>query len=247
MLLIDKILGVGDALNTQRLRRLVDRDKLSVYLPYLAWDSDTKAYHNADETVGYVWECTPLVYAGTDVFETLKGCIHSGIPYGSVIQFMLYADPDCKGLFNHYNALKTRKNKILKTLTDNMLQHLSDAEFGLKSTNNIPVRNFRLLVSLKFPAGKELVDNFEFAAITVAEALRGAGLNPIPLNPGGLICLLAKILNSSKNAKVAPYDSSLEIRKQIIPASVIDTKFDHVAIKGSNGDAKYLKAQTIKG
>ena len=247
MLLIDKILGVGEALNTQRLRRLLDRDKLSAYLPYLAWDSDTKAYHSADDTFGYVWECTPLVYAGTDVFETLKGCIHSGIPYGSVLQFMMYADPDCEGLFNHYNALKTRKNKILKTLTNNMLQHLSDAEFGLKSTNNIPVRNFRLLVSLKFPAGKELVDQFEFAALTVAEALRGAGLNPIPLDPGGLISLLAKILNSRKNAKVAPYDSSLEIRKQIISAGVIDTKFDHVEIKGGNGDAKYLKAQTVKG
>ena len=73
MLLIDKILGVGEALNTQRLRRLVDRDKLSAYLPYHAWDNDTKAYHSADETFGYVWECTPLVYAGTDVFETLKG------------------------------------------------------------------------------------------------------------------------------------------------------------------------------
>ncbi len=246
MLLLDKILGVGDALNAQRFRRLVDRDKFSVYLPYQAWDSDSKAYHSADDTFGYVWECTPLVYAGTDVFDTLKGCIHSGIPYGSVLQFMMYADPDCEGLFAHYQALKTRHNPFLDTLTDNMLKHLSDAEFGLKSNNNIPVRNFRLLVSLKFPPGGELSDKFEFAALSVAEALKGSGLNPIPLDPNGLIGLLSKMLNIRSNTQVAHYDSDLEIRKQIIRAGVIDAKFTHMEI-ASGSDSKYLKAQTIKG
>lgn len=246
MLLLDKILGVGDALNTQRFQRLVDRDKLSPYLPYQAWDSDTKVYHSVDDTFGYVWECTPLVYAGPDVFDTLKGCIHSGIPYGSVLQFMMYADPDCKGLFDYYQALKIRQNPFLDTLTDNMLKHLSDAEFGLKSTNNIPVRNFRLLVSLKFPPGEPSSDQFEFAALSVAEALKGAGLNPIPLNPDGLIALLSGMLNTRSSTQVPPYDPNLEIRKQIIRAGVIDAKFTHVEI-ASGSDSKYLKAQTIKG
>ena len=246
MLLLDKILGVGDALNAQRFRRLVDRDKLSVYLPYQAWDSHSNAYHSADDTFGYVWECTPLVYAGTDVFDTLKGCIHSGIPYGSVLQFMMYADPDCEGLFAHYQALKTRHNPFLDTLTDNMLRHLSGAEFGLKSTNNIPVRNFRLLVSLKFPPGGELSDKFEFAALSVAEALKGSGLNPLPLDPDGLIGLLSRMLNVRSNTQAVHYDPDLEIRKQIIRAGVIDAKFTHVEI-ASGSDSKYLKAQTVKG
>jgi conjugal transfer ATP-binding protein TraC len=246
MLLLDKILGVGDALNAKRFVNLVNRDKLSAYLPYQAWDSDNNVYHSADDTFGYVWECTPLVYAGTDVFENLKGCIHSGIPFGSVLQFMMYADPDCKSLFAHYQALKTRQNPFLDTLTDNMIKHLSEAEFGLKSTNNIPVRNFRLLVSLKFPPGEQLSDQLEFAALSVAEALKGSGLNPIALDPNGLIGILAKILNTKSNAPIACYDPDLEIRKQIIRAGVIDTKFTHVRIAGGS-DSKYLKAQTVKG
>jgi conjugal transfer ATP-binding protein TraC len=231
MLLLDKILGVGDAFNAKRFVKLANRDKLSAYLPYQAWDGDTNVYHSADDTFGYVWECTPLVYAAADVFENLKGCIHSGIPFGSVLQFMMVADPDCKSLFDHYQALKTRQNPFLDTLTDNMIRHLSEAEFGLKSTNNIPVRNFRLLVSLKFPPGEKLSDQFEFAALSVAEALKGSGLNPLPLDPDGLIGLLSKILNSGSNTQVAPYDPELEIRKQIIRAGVIDAKFSHVEIR----------------
>ena len=246
MLLIDKILGVGDALNARRFIDLANRDKLSAFLPYQAWDSKAGVYHGADDTFGYVWECTPLVYAAEKVFENLKGCIHSGIPFGSVLQFMMYADPDCTGLFDYYRSLKSRQNPFLDTLTDNMIGHLSKAEFGLKSTNNIPVRNFRLLVSLKFPPGEALSDQFEFAALSVAEALKGAGLNPLPLDPNGLIGLLSRMLNTGSNTTLPPYDPELEIRKQIIRAGMIDTKFTHVEIQGGS-TPKYLKAQTVKG
>lgn len=246
MLLLDKILGVGDALNARGYRNLVARDKLSTYLPYKAWDPQTGAYQNYDDTYGYIWECTPLVYAGDDIFENLLGCAHSGIPNGSVLSFMMYADPDCEGYFAHYQSLKTRRNPFIDTLSDGLIQHLSGAEFGLKSTNNIPIRNFRLFVSLKFPAGQELLDIHEFAAMSVAEALGGAKLAPRALDPNGLIDLLAKMLNTHANARVAPYDPDLEIRKQIISAGKIDAKFSHVKIAGG-GTEKYLKPQTVKG
>jgi conjugal transfer ATP-binding protein TraC len=159
----------------------------------------------------------------------------------------MYADPDCRDHFEHYRALKSRRNPFIDALTEGMIDHLTGAEFGLKSTNNIPVRNFRLVVSLKFPPGEELLDTHEFAALSVAEAMRGAGLNPIPLAPGELIALLATILNTHGNARVAPYDADIPIRRQINSSGVIDARFNHVAINGGNGDTKYLKAQTVKG
>jgi conjugal transfer ATP-binding protein TraC len=247
MLLLDSILGTKGALNINRFHRLLERDQLSNYLPYQAWDREKEIYHNMDDTVGYVWECTPLVYAGADVFETLKGCVNAGIPSGSVLQFMMYADPHIDGHFSYYRSLKVRQNPFLDTLTDAMIGHFSDAEFGLKSTNDIPVRNFRLFVSLKFPPGESLIDQYEFAAMSVAESLKGVGLNPVPMAPEALIILLSRMLNTNENAKPAAYDDGMDIKKQILSAGTIDVKFGRVEISDGKGNTKYLKPQTVKG
>jgi hypothetical protein len=73
MLLLDKILGVGDAFNAKRFVKLANRDKLSAYLPYQAWDGDTNVYHSADDTFGYVWECTPWFTPLRTYLKTSKG------------------------------------------------------------------------------------------------------------------------------------------------------------------------------
>ncbi|MBI5643233.1 MAG: TraC family protein, partial [Deltaproteobacteria bacterium] len=77
-------LGLTKAL----LGKMTEQDKFSSYLPYVAYDPGTRTYHNADGSRGLIWECTPLWFAGEATAKTLTGLFRSGIPDGSVMQFI---------------------------------------------------------------------------------------------------------------------------------------------------------------
>ena len=74
------------------------RNSFSDYLPYVAYDPETEQYHNADNSVGFLWECTPLLYGNDNIFNNLNGLFTSGLPEGSVMQFILYADPNISSI-----------------------------------------------------------------------------------------------------------------------------------------------------
>lgn len=67
---------------------------LTNLMPYVAYDAEMEMYLNADETVGFAWKCQPLVGLDTALNESLNRLSYFKIPDGSVLQFMLYADPD---------------------------------------------------------------------------------------------------------------------------------------------------------
>lgn len=228
-LIASVLFGRNGGLTHAELRREVYRNKFSDYLPYAAYDEENQAYYNVDDTVGFLWECTPLVYAGTNIFEVLRGLFAASIPEKSVLQFMLYADPHVKPVLDRFRSLRTRNDPIVKEATENVYRFLmKGARDGLPNLQGIPVRNFRLIVALKMPLQKDI--NYVDLRDTVYEILKGAYLNPRYMGPSDLIDMLTRLFNDNPPERTH-YDDSVPIRKQVILSETpIRAKWDAMEV-----------------
>ena len=74
-----------------KIERLSKRSKFSDYLPYRAYDQDGKYYLNADDTIGFIWACSPIAYAGKATYDTMEQILKTA-PMGSNLQVNLFAD-----------------------------------------------------------------------------------------------------------------------------------------------------------
>ena len=213
-LIASVLFGRNGGLTNGELRREVSRNKFSDYLPYIAYDEDNELYYNVDDTVGFIWECTPLVYASPAIFEVLRGLFAASIPEKSVLQFMLYADPYIKPVLDRFRELRTRDDDVVRDATENICRFLSHgAKEGLENLQGIPVRNFRLIVSLKMPFHRDL--NIPDLRDTVFEILKGAYLAPRHMDPHGLVDMLTRLFNDNP-PEVTHYHEDIPIRKQVI-------------------------------
>ncbi|MFZ2634209.1 MAG: TraC family protein [Desulfosalsimonadaceae bacterium] len=70
------------------------RKLMANLMPYVAHDTEMEMYLNTDETVGFAWKCQPLVASETAPNKQLQPVFDFNMPEGSVLQFMLCADPD---------------------------------------------------------------------------------------------------------------------------------------------------------
>ena len=109
--LFDVIFGARGGMTRKDLRNLTRRDRFSDYLPWIAYDGETEAYHNADGTKGFLWECSPLCFAGEKTLFTLEGLFRLGLPHGSVMQFILHADSHIDPYIEAYRSGKTRASR----------------------------------------------------------------------------------------------------------------------------------------
>jgi conjugal transfer ATP-binding protein TraC len=149
------------------------RNRFSEFLPYIAHDPETQVYINTDDTIGFLWECMPLVYADPSSFDGLRGLFTAAIPDKSVLQFILYADPYIKPIMDRYQELRTRDMDVIQAATKSVHQFISNgAENGIENFQKIPVRHFRLFVSLKLPTSKEI--NVSDIRDTVFEVLKAS-------------------------------------------------------------------------
>ena len=234
------LFGRNGGLTHRELEKMTFRNKFSEYLPYVAYDEETEVYLNTDQTAGFIWECTPLVYASPAIFDTLRGLFSASLPVKSVLQFMLYADPYIKPVMDAYRLLRTRDMDVVKSATDGVYNFMMDgARKGVKNFQGIPIRNFRLFVSLKIPMEKDIDVND--IRDTIYEILKGAYLFPRSVTPEHLIDFLMRLFNDNPPEKVT-YNDTIPISKQIILSETpIRAKWDRMEI-----GSKYFKCLTPK-
>ena len=208
-------------LTKEELREAVFRHRFSDYLPWVAYDSEKKLYANVDGTVGFIWECTPLVFASVREFETLSGLFKiSAIPEFSVLQFMLFADPYIEPIVRWYESLKSQKeHPLVKEGVERITRFIMENNDGIKACQGIPLRNFRLFVSLKMPAAslRKNRTNVDDLRANVREILQAVGLHPRELEPDELIFTMFRIFNNRVNGNLR-YDDARPISSQVILA-----------------------------
>ncbi len=210
------LFGGNGGLRVSELESLSTRSRFSDYLPWLAYDAETKRYVNTDGTEGYLWECAPLAFAGLKSQQVLKNLIQSPMPEGAILQFILYADDNIDPFLSHFRASKLRGIPIVRKTTDTFCNFLNRGTGGLKSLSGIPIRNFRLFVSVKFPTAKKsrYLNELNEIKKSIEETLHGAALYPEPVPPDRLIGWMWRLFNQSEHH--GHYAEGMPIRKQVI-------------------------------
>ncbi|MDD5532763.1 MAG: TraC family protein, partial [Syntrophales bacterium] len=145
----DFLYGRDRDLSVSDLNEMTARNRFSVYLPWVSYDSAGKTYHNTDDTTGFIWECAPLSFAGDKTAFTLEGLFRIGLPAGSVLQFILYADKYINRFIDLFKSGKTRAVPIVQEATEHYSEFLRSGVDGMEIFQRTPLRNFRLFVALK--------------------------------------------------------------------------------------------------
>lgn len=198
----------GDLVNQTR------RSKLSQYIPYNYFDEENESYTCIDDTIGYIWECTPLYFVSKDVVTRLQKLLQMRFPVDVALSFHLYADPHIKDIIDAYIGRKVKTDEALTKSANEYGKFLIEGTKGLKKVNEQPVRNFRLWVSLKCFSG--IPDDLR---ANVEEALSSCKLNPVRIDDKRLRKWLVRFFNSKDNVDVPMHiDKNLPIRKQLIQA-----------------------------
>ncbi len=218
--------GNGGGVTTSEIDSMMYRNKFSNYLPYSAYDDETEVYVNADGTIGFIWECNPLCFAGEKTGETLASIFRMGLPDNTVVQFMLYADNNINPFIDEYKRHRTRNIPLVAYTTDSYSQFLINGTKGLNNLSGTPVRNFRLFVSVKIPMDDKNGTGIDVREIhaNVQENLQGARLFPRPLEPGRLLDVLRRIFNDDPSLNNSDYDDNIPIRKQVIKSETVIKK-----------------------
>ncbi len=220
------------------LEKASDRSGLSDFLPWKLYRREDHAYLNVNNTVGYIWECTPIPFAGLNEVKQLESLIRADFPKDTVLQFCFYSDHDVTGFVDAFQNNKTRNDPLVKKNIEEYSDFLEEGADGIKKCHGIPLRNFRLFVSLY---SKETLDD-DIVSIT-EEMLTGAHLHPRRLPVEGFLQFVRNLLNGRKHGgSIGTYDESLPIRKQVISA---DTDIDFRAQPYRIGNV-YAKCLTPK-
>lgn len=232
----------SDAMTKGDLKRMLYRNQFSSYLPYRAYEEADRTFYNMDGSLGWIYECLPLVYAGSQTFTDLQGLFTAGLPDGAILQFILYTDPNIKNMLDYYKYLKVRPDEIVQEATKRTIDYFQKGTNGFDQMSGIPARNARLFVALKIPMDKNRSRNAELSfRDNIFETLKGANLCPQYTDPDSLIQLLGGILNDDIPEK-RPYDILKTINKQIINSdTAIYDDLDKIRI-----GKKHLRCQTVK-
>ena len=236
--LLEKVvLGPNKQLRKSELEKLAERNPFSRFLNYNAYSEDYKVYVNNDQSLGLLWECSPLAFASEKTMSALEGLFRSGLPGGSVVQVILHADPHIAPLLARYKEKILVDNPIITNNVEKIINFLNDGREGLAACADIPIRNFRLLVAIKIPGDalnmpkpeefevKGKMTYLENIQGQIAETLKGAKLFPHPMPPEQLLEWLRRMFNTYPEGypghNFDMYDDDRPLRMQIINADTI--------------------------
>jgi conjugal transfer ATP-binding protein TraC len=246
--LLEKIgFGPGAHLKQADLERLTSRHPFSAYLNYLAYDYNLDIYLNQDCSLGMLWECTPLTFAGPKALTSLEGLFRAGLPRGSVLQLILHADSHIAPILSSYRESRTVADIIVRTSTDQIIDFMDRGRRGLAACSNIPVRNFRLFVAVKLPGDmpeapnpEDFIDRERAKPLQdikrqITETLKAALLSPRSLQPGDLLEWTRRLFNhyppGYPEHNFTAYNDTIPLRKQILNAdTIVKEKGDHLRV-----------------
>lgn len=196
-----------------RLRRSVERDSYSDYLPLAAWVEEEQAFLTIDDGWGYAWELVPTAYLFAHVHEALLGLLNVNFPEGTILQLQSFADPLVEGALDAFLDLKTRPDPLIQASARRTFDYLQGGTMGLKALHGIPIRNFRTFLSVKTraPMDSDLRRQIE-------EQLSKLGIRPMAAEE--IITFYRRIFNGVHASAPGVFTQTADVplRRQIIDA-----------------------------
>lgn len=217
-------------------------NKFSDFLPYLAYDEETGVYHNTDGSTGFIWECTPLVFSADKTLQISEALTRLPLPSMSVIQLLLHSDENIKPFLEAYSSLRAGSdNPLVHDAVDSYCEFLKKCTKGSAQLSGIPLRNIRLIISIKIPAKGEVA--LQEVRTSLYENLNAMRLMPRQMEPSTLLEWLRRLLNDSVPERkladgtelASSYNDHVPIGKQVILSETeIDIEPDHIQIGGGS-------------
>jgi len=207
----------GGGMTFERLRSSVSRDAYSDYLPMVAWVEEEEAFLCIDDGWGQAWELVPSAYLFAHVHQALLGLLNIQFATGTVVQLHCFADPLIDDALDAFLDLKSRPDPLIQASARRTYAYLREGTGGLAALHGIPLRNFRLILSIKTrkPLGHDLRRQIE-------EQLSKLGI--ARLAPEALVAFYRRIFNGLFSAAPGVFAQGNEdmparpVRKQIIDA-----------------------------
>jgi len=216
----------GHPLTNGELHRMVYRNSFSRYLPWVAYDEKKKLFYNVDNTIGVMWECFPGLFFSEKDMQILSGLFRIGYPEGSMMQFILIADPYVASLLDAY----LHRKKYAPSFVRKAMKSLTDYYKDPKALDRIPSRWFKLYITLKIPEEAFFKVSFKDICVSVEEILKAIGLYPRRVDVSSLIAFMRRFFGVF-DKDVYEYCPYTEIRKQILMPDVkIEVKDKHIKV-----------------
>lgn len=258
------------------ISKMGKRIRLSSYLPTIAYDIDSYKYlvasgEDGEDMMGYIFECTPLYFAGGATVDALDGMLSTHFPMGSVIQFILYGDTDVEAVIECYEKLKKREHSLTKIMVKEFADFLRDATSGFSAMSNIPLKTYRLFVTIKYPklTPKDGISDRDIFS-SFSQGLEGAQLQPRPVTAGEYLAWMRSLMNSrdlkeqkfgewpNQTTLAEEWDKNKELRDQIIlaetetylaPKNIImgDKRFKVITPKSISQEVDFLQTNKLFG
>ncbi len=239
----------------RRLNELVDRPRLSAWLPYSAYLLDEQVFVN-EESIGFVLESTPQAGADEQMADVLHSII-TACPAGTGIQITLFASPNIRQTLRDYGALRvadaddkdpegrTRRSKnIHRTSARRRAAHyMAGTSKSLVEGFPYLLRAHRLIFSFALPGGTNDVGKLE-QLLTLREGMRAtlgaSGFHNIVWNADHLVNWVADILNPDRlaGAEQLPlsYDPDRDLRAQLVSRDTVTViKPSHLLLQKADG------------
>jgi len=204
------------------LEETIKRNPLSVHLPWISYDPETKLYRLRGDRIGFGFECRPISYLYANIQDDLEGLLKLSFPDNATLQVTLYADPYVDPIIDSYLARKKSGHPLAAEAARHFAEFLRQRS---RDKEGRPVRNFRCFVTVTFPeSATEKIDLERFRQ-NVEGYLKPAGLFPEPIEPTGLIRLLFRILNGrpDENPNLV-WDQLRPIHDQVLLADTVIEK-----------------------
>lgn len=215
------------------IKNMYGTDRLTDWLPYHAYDPDRQLYANADSTFGFMLEIAPMLFAGEQFVNGLTSVLEQEWPKDSLIQVILYADPNMTGIIDGYATIRNRlldvsdpREAFLYEWTAWQAQYLRvHRSKGLNEDVPVPFRNFRTFITAKIPCTRadaeglstRAADQLSVLRDNLLGMLRSNHVQAVNVTPENLIQILWQLWNPGHGfLDRNMWDQRTPIREQIV-------------------------------
>ncbi len=246
-----------------KTREIVERRRPSEFMQYLTFDGETNLFYLEDHSVGFAFEVAPLLGAGDDTENVIRG-LYESLPPGSVVTINVYANPNVEYWMSAIKALREQaqvtegdelagKDVLQEVIRQRMRYYQRGTRESLVDGADLRVRDISFFVSVKckVPHQKEVdafMDEMVLKRRNCGRILETAGLYPMEMDAEVLLVLLGRIWNFAVEHPGGPehkyfgYQDGDLIKDQIVRSDVpVEIYEDHLRI----GDG-YVKSLSVR-
>lgn len=219
-------------------------------LPYRLYSEERGIYEN-EHSFGFVYEVSPLVFAGKSAEEELNALVKVLYMEGASIQWVLFADPFIDPILDQWAKPRMRSAPIFQMVTEKKKHFFQSESLSDEPKVPVPLRDFRLIFSYSAPKGDRSEVESLLRRLTGFKKKAFATLSrlsqTIDVNPRHIIQILTHITGVDQTTKSpAPSQTNPDdfINEEVGSMGALEIRPEGVSFYGK-GDTHFKMFQAI--